>query len=206
MAKKESIYKNVDLKQVKRELTRNVEYLSTVNIETINDDIEEVTDFRGIPTPKIIATLEQKLDSYIVLIKESLEQLHTVMRIESTVTEDMGELIESLEEHMKLIETYFESRPPEEIQLREHIVSVTRMKKNKKGDYVEVTSIARLIAANIPAQIKTRVKIQKIILGLLPVLNDLREGRKDQKLLRGGGEMSPAMKLRLMRKEKNART
>ena len=194
MAKKDSIYRNVNLDVVKRELIRNVDYLMTISIENINDDIREYKDFREVMVPRIIASLEQKLDSYIVLIKESIEQLHTIMKIEMEVTEEMGVLLDHLENHMKSIETYFEKRPPEEIIEREHTITTIKKKKdNKTGEYTEYPSITILLAANIPTQIKYRAKIQKIILGLLPIINDIREGRKDPKLLKGDKDYPIAM-------------
>ena len=125
MAKKESIYKNLDLKQVKLELKKNVEYLGVISIEEINDDIDSYPDFRQVEVPRIVASLEQKLDSYIVLIKESIEQLHTIMRIEQEVSNEMGFLLDQLEEHMKAIELYFERRHPETIENRVHELFLT---------------------------------------------------------------------------------
>lgn len=205
MAKKTSVYSNVELDQVKEGLIRNVEYLSTIDINTLEDDYKIMADFKGSPVIRITTKLEEKLDSYIVLIKDSIEQLHSIMRIEAKVTPEMGDLLDKLEVHMKEIEEYYNNRPPSTVVDREIFTTEFVERKNKKtGETFSVAVDVTALAANIPTQIKHGSKVQKIILGLLPIINDLREGRKDPKLLRGGQDLSPAMAFRLYQREKQA--
>lgn len=184
MAKKNNIYKNVELSTVKMELSRNVGYLSTVDISTLNDEIEIVHSGQG-PRPTVVASVEAKLDSYIVLIKDCITMLVTITTIEGEVSEYVENLIIKLEEHVKDIEHYFENRPPDSIQNREHFIEM----ESKKG-YVYTIKI---IAANIPTQIKNRSKIQKIILELKPIIASIKEARAEDKLLKGDKDIPPGL-------------
>lgn len=181
MRKKNNPYKNLDLTQVKEELHKNVGYLADIDIESLNDDIIMVTDARGLPQPQIVATIEQKVTSYILTIKECLEQLHVMMKLQQEVTPDMGLLLDQLEERMVDIETYFKKRDPKDIKDRIHEIQMIS-KKN-------VPYTIKRVAANEPTQHNFRNKTRRIIIDLLPIINDLREGRKDPKLLRGDADL-----------------
>lgn len=187
MAKK-NVYKNLDLTSTKVELSRNIGYLSTEDIHTLNDDIEVVQTATG-PRPSIIASIESKLDSYIVVVKDSILMLSSIISIENEVSDFVLNLIEKLETHLLDIEKYFEQRPPELIENREHFV--TMYKKNRAGERIEYS--VKIIAANIPTQIKNRSKIQKIILELKPVIASIKDAKLEEQLLKGDKAMPPAM-------------
>lgn len=176
MAKKNP-YKNLDLEFVKKELTKNVRYLATITIDEIDDDIEVVVNTRGGSAPTIIASVEQKLESFIVMIKDSIVQLKHITSIEQCVSEFVEGLLEKLEEHIIQIENYFRARPPETIRNREHLIP---METSKGRQYY-----ARMIAANIPAQIKTRSKMLNIILDIKPIVEGIKEARAEEMSLRG---------------------
>lgn len=182
---KRNPYKNLDIDSLKRELLVNIEYLSSININALDDDIEIVTLATGSVAPSIVSSIEQKLDEYIMLIKDSIDQLNHITYIEQEVSEFVEKLIDKLEKLVLDLEEYFHRRPPGSTKLREHRIE---MKSKRKGTYY-----VRKIAANIPTQNKNRSKILKIILQLKPIIQQIREMKEDEKLLKGNKEFPFSM-------------
>lgn len=191
MAKKQNPYKNLDLDFVKGELTKNVNYLSTINIDKIDDEIQTVVNVRGGSSPTVISSVEQKLDSYIVTIKDSITQLKHITGIEQEVSEFVETLLIKLETHIDKIEKYFHARPPETIENREHKIPMVSARGKP--------FVATIIAANIPAQIKTRSRILNIILDIKPIVENIKEARAEEISLRGGVDI-PVSLLKFIKK------
>lgn len=181
MAKKKNPYQNLDLNFVKKELQKSVEYLSTINIEKLDDDIETVVNVRGGSSPTVISSIEQKLDSYVVTIKDSIIQLRHITSLEQEVSPFVEDLLIKLEKHIEHIESYFHARPLESIQNRDHFIPMTSARGKEY--------LARIIAANIPAQIKSRSKFLNIILDIKPIISNIKEAKAEEIKTRGGGEI-----------------
>lgn len=190
MAKKKNPFQSLDLAQVKIELTRNVEYLSSIDIEDLQDDITENITSNGGVVPIVESSIEQKLDSFVVLIKDSVDQLKYITDIEQEVSEYVDTLLQKLKIHMKEIQDYFEKRPPESLCVRNWVT----MKTNRKTKH---TYEMKKLVANIPTQIKTRSKILKIMLELQPKVAMIEEAKGDELTIRGGKAIPWLMRNRL---------
>ena len=134
MAKKQNPFQSLDLGQVKIELERNVNYISLFVLEEIEDEFTWNTTANGGMQPVVTTSIEQKLDSFIVLLKDSIDQLKYITDIELSVSEFVSELLTKLESHMREIQDYFDKRPPESLTERELITSY----ENAKGKTITV--------------------------------------------------------------------
>lgn len=181
MAKAKNPYQNLDLEFVKGELTKSVNYLAIIDIDSIDDEIETVVNVRGGSAPTVISSVEQKLDSYIVTIKDSITQLKYITSLEGEVSTFVESLLVKLEKHIFYIERYFLARPLSKIKNREHLIPMVTVKGKPYT--------ARIIAANIPAQIKSRSKFLNIILSIKPVVSGIKEARTEELKTRGGAEI-----------------
>jgi hypothetical protein len=190
MAKKKNPFQNLDLQQVKIELTRNVDYLASIQVEELQDDITDNVTAQGGVIPIVETSIEQKLDSYIVLIKDSVDQLKYITDIEQEVSVFVDTLLQKLKKHMKEIQDYFEKRPPESLCVRNWVMEKT----NKKTGY---TYQIKKLVANVPTQIKTRSRILKIILELQPKVATIEEAKGEELSIRGGKEVPWLMRARL---------
>lgn len=180
MAKrKRSLYKNLDISAVKVELQRNINYIQSVDIEQIDDELDEDMTATGGKVLRVIASIEQKLDSLITLIKDSIDQLKYITDLEGA-DEFVEHSISALKDSLKMMQAYYDARPPESLQMRVHWVE----RKTKRGSYQ-----MKKIAANVPTQIKNRSKVLKIILDLQPTIAQIEEAREEEISLKGDKEI-----------------
>lgn len=186
MAKRKSLYKDTDFKNVKKEIEKNIVYLKKQTIESFTDDLDWNTTSNGGRILIVVASIEQKLNSYITLIKDSIEQLSYIVAGEG-VTDFVVNNLQVLKKMLERMHKYYDSTPPDKITTREYYEERT----SKSG---KTTKLKR-IAANIPTQLTSRSKIQKIILQLQPEINSLENTIQEEIQLRGDKEIPLLYKL-----------
>lgn len=174
-------YKSLDISQVKEELNKNIRFLSSVDITSISDDIEWETDFRGIQTPKVETSIEQKIETYILNVKDSIEQIQYIINQEKEVSLEVNEKLDIIQEHLSIVKNHIDSLNPNDITPRFFTMWLT----SKKGVPYEV----KKIAANKTKQHTFRQKIGKIVRELDPIIESIKENRKGSSLQRGGKQI-----------------
>lgn len=184
--RKQSIYNNIDLEDVKTELQRNINYIDSIDILDLDDEIEIDYSSYGTNCIQVIERLEDKLTSLIILIKNSIEQLKYITDLSEADEFVEGSFI-ALTEAINIMVKYYDERPPELLENR--VYELVRKKKNGDSYTVKKT------IANISRQIKSRSTVQKIILQLKPLISNLQEKREDQVLLKGNKQIPVALQL-----------
>lgn len=185
MAQKKNSYQRVDLDVVKLNLQRNVDYLASIDVSKLKDEVGFSTTTGGGSVPKVISSIEQQIGSFVNLIIESIEQLKRITEIEKSVSAWVENLLNHLSRHIDQIENYFNIRPPETIVNR--TITVPRTSRGKAYDQI-------LIAANIPTQQNTRTKTLRIVLQMKQILISLEGDKKEDSLSKGGNSVHPRLK------------
>ena len=171
MSRKKNIFKNLNLKAVRQELYRNVEYIDSVNLELLNDEIEFSLTATGGLVPKVTTTIEQRINSMIVLIQDSIQQMKHIVESEG-MDDFIQDLLDSLKDKIKEFQIYYASRPPTTLKNREHVIK----RKTKAGKEYDV----KILAANVPSQVTYRSKTLKIITELAPIIATLDEVESEE--------------------------
>ena len=166
MAKKNT-YTKVDLDLVRDEIISNVNYLASIDLSKLDDEIKWVTLATGQTAPKITTSVEEKLNSFSNLLKDTIEQLKYVIDSQKEVTATDKLLLIKLKGYLDLMEMYFKNRPIESLVDRVH----EEIKTSKRGTTYKV----ELMAANVPQQINNRSKIFKHILTSKPLISQIED-------------------------------
>jgi hypothetical protein len=177
VAQKKNNYQKIDIGIVKLNVQRNIDYLASINVAKIEDEVGFTTTTGGGSVPKVISSIEQQLGSFVNLIIESIEQLKRITEIEKTVSPWVENLLYQLTTHIDAIENYFNIRPPETIVNRK--ISIPRTSRGKTYDQI-------LIAANVPTQQNTRTKTLRIVLQMKQIMISLEKDQKEEKFSKGG--------------------
>lgn len=183
MAKRKNRFEKVDLKTVREELRKNVDYLRNINVEAIEDEIDYITIAGGTQKPSIISSIEQKLNSFMVLTKASIEQLKYIVEADDQITLGSQDMLDFLKSYLIDMENYFKSRNPTSMSTRYKEVTCT----NAKGK----PYVVKLIGANVPTQLTTRTKILEIILQSQILVSQIENfQQEEEKEAKGGGDIS----------------
>jgi hypothetical protein len=149
VAQKKSSLTGINLELIKEEVSKNIEHIESANILDINDDIDFVPTQTGGTVPRVTTSIEQKMSSYVVLVKGSIDQFKYIVEVEQQVTSQSEILITRFKKILQNIRDYYKTNSQETISNREHLIERT----SGKGK----TYALKVLAANIPTQIVSRI-------------------------------------------------
>lgn len=171
MAKKKNIFSQNSLEKLKYKTDSTIEYLNTVVAEELTDELDFAVTERGIQ-PKLVSTIERKLETALATIKECCSMLVVVTDQEGVspyIERRMKNLKDKLEEFMD----FFDKRPVASLTHRRlfHEVNGRPTKKNPTPGKKTIT----VLVATKEQQILAQQKMNKTILETLPILDKLTD-------------------------------
>lgn len=184
MAKKNS-YKSLSLEDCKKEIGNNLDKLDKFDLDNLTDDIEFTATATGGVIPRVIASIENKMDAIIIVAKEAVEQLKLIKDLEGKSV-FIEYALEQVKNKIADIKKYYEDNPT---TLEDHRFYKIE-KVSKKGTPFTLS----VLCANAPTQIKSRSKIFKIILELTPLIDMLEDDSKKETLRKGGEDIPDSLK------------
>jgi hypothetical protein len=180
---KKNIYSGANFEEIKLELDKALSELALLPIEKATDEKEERTGINGMKTPFIISSIEDKLKTAMVVINDSTEQLKVIYN-EEGMTDFVSRKLYIIKAKLDQIQEYYKSRTYSEIKHRFYIETVTKFTSKGPKD-IEI----KLPAATKEDQVKTRSNIQKQILRVIPILNQI--GSSTEEILIKGDKEIP---------------
>lgn len=186
MAKKRSPFQAIAYESLKEEINSFVEYMQSLIIEELTDDIDWRVTAKGV-YPSIVSKIEEKIKTLLGTIKDCSDML-LIIHDKENMSPYILDKISVLRGKLDEIREYYQKRP---VAIIEHRRLVTSAKAPTKADPNKKRDISFLVATR-EQQINDRSRISKLVLQALPTLEKL-EGLKEDILLRGGMELPEAM-------------
>lgn len=181
---KQNVYTALDFEQVKKQVGEFLEYLQSLVIEKLEDEITWTSTANGGMMPSVVSSIEDKLKTAIVVLLDIVLQLKVIHKNEG-ITEDLEHFIETSRSKVNEINDYYKKRPLKEVNHRYTTVSGGITAKGKE-------KILTIRCATKEQQIKTRSDVHKKVLQILPELGQLETLRKEFNQ-RGGGDTPPSL-------------
>jgi hypothetical protein len=184
MAKKLSVYNEVQTASLKKELKGVVDYLTSFNFKTLEDRIKWKTLPTGKSIPYVVSTIENSIETCIAVIKNSVDMIISIHSKEGNYDE-LKKQIDITTDTLKELQDYFFNKELIGIEDRDLVFEIG---KTKKGDAV----LYNVLAASSEDQIKKRGKISQDIIKILPLIEKI-QSLKESVLVRGGYEIPHRM-------------
>ena len=181
--KKSNLYSTTQIDTLKRELTSVVDYLQSLDLTKIVDDIDWKVSAKGGMIPMIISTEEKIIETVVGEIKKSSSIITAIFDAEGNSDLLQYQIDVTVNKLNELQEYYF----------RQNINELTHRKleipvgKNKDGS----SKIMKVVAASKEDQIKARSRITENVMKILPMIDVIKEYKNVE--ARGGVEISEAM-------------
>jgi hypothetical protein len=185
MAKKQNVYGSLDLDVIKKEMEGIMQYLQSLIIETLADEIRWTSTSTGGMAPSIISTIEDKIKTSIIVLYDFVSQLEVIVKNEG-ISDFVIEHIDNIRLKMNEIQNYYLQREPSSLVHRYETIKVGENKKTGRD------KIATIKCATKEQQIRTRSEVQKKILQILPKLGQL-ESLKKEIQIKGGTDIPPSL-------------
>ena len=186
MKKFKSVFTNAELDDIKVEVDKSLIEVNNTEFEYLEDELAFRTIGTGAAMPYIISSKEDKLTSTIIVLEDSVEQLKAIRNIDG-LSEYIELRCETIKEKIKELQNYYKVRTHAEVvhRFKEHQMT------NKKG----VTYTIKIEAATKEQQVRVRSNIQKKILKILIVIDQLLQETEDKRL-KGGAEIPERMTIK----------
>lgn len=181
---KQNAYTSLDFEQVKKQVGEFLEYLQSLTIEKLEDEITWTSTANGGMMPTVVSSIEDKLKTAIVVLYDIILQLKVIHKNEG-ITPELEYFIDISRSKVSEINDYYKKRPLKEVSHRYQTVSGGVTAKGKE-------KILTLRCATKEHQIKTRSDVQKKVLQILPELGQLETLRKEFNQ-KGGGDIAPSL-------------
>lgn len=189
MAKNNNIYSTSQLDTLKRELNGVVEYLQSLDLSKVKDDVDWKVTAKGGMIPSIVSTEEEIIETVVGEIKKSGGIISAIFEAEGT-SDLLQSQIEVTVNKLNELQDHFFKINQIDIVHRKIEIPVG---KNKDGS----PKIVRVVAATKERQIKARSKITESIMRILPMIDTIKEYKTVE--ARGKTEITEAMKRFLKR-------
>lgn len=183
MQKFKSVFTNAELNDIKEEVDKSLIEVNNTEFELLDDELAFKTLGNGASIPYIISSIEDKLSSTIIVLEDSVEQLKAIRNIDG-LSEYIEIRCDTIKEKVKELQSYYKSRTHADVTHRFKKHQVT----NKKG----VTYDLKIEAATKEQQVRVRSTIQKKILKILIIIDQLLQ-ETESKRLKGGVELPERM-------------
>lgn len=161
MAVKKNVYQSQTYKTSKKELDSIIQFIETLDVNNIEDELDWETFTAGRPTK--IALIEDKIKVTLSTIKESALILLIIHEKEG-VSIYLEDKLFSIKQCLESIQFYYEQRPTNTIINR----IITYTANTKKG-----SKEIKFVIASKYKQISDRIIITKKVLEILPILDKL---------------------------------
>lgn len=179
MAKKQNVYNTVSYDKLRNQVKEVLVYISSENMENIEDSIHYRTAAKGGVIPSITVTIEKKIDTQVRTITSCCEVLKALLEKEG-LSEFVLLGITSLNNKLVEIQDYFEKRPLTTIKDRMLPLNFG------KGTVIDT------LAASKETQVNFSIETSKKILKIIPLINEL-ESLKEAIQVKGGYEIRESM-------------
>jgi len=160
MAKKQNVYNSVSYDKLRNQVKEVLVYISSENMENIEDSIHYRTAAKGGVIPSITVTIEKKIDTQVRTITSCCEVLKALLEKEG-LSEFVLLGITSLNNKLVEIQDYFEKRPLTTIKDRMLPLNFG------KGTIIDT------LAASKETQVNFSIETSKKILKIIPLINEL---------------------------------
>lgn len=190
MAKKKNVYSQVSLGGLKEEIDSIVEYLSTIDPESLTDEVDWKVTQKG-TMPMIVAKIEEVLDNALINVKDCSLMLVNIVEIEG-VSEYIINHLDTIKAKLNEIQEYYKKRPISAIEHRRLVYSVPG-KATAKNPNPQTRSLSFLVATKYQ-QIAYRSRITKKIYEAVPILEKL-QSLKDEADFKGDIQLPPSFLL-----------
>jgi hypothetical protein len=184
MAKKKNVYNQLQYDKLRREIDTIINFIETLDVENIEDDIDWGVSSSGKVIPTIISTIERKIKITVSTIAECGSILLLINEKEG-LTPYLESRIFLIKNCLESIQTYYERRPVDAIDNR---IIEYQSGKRKDGSPIHI----KFIIASRFSQISERMSINKKVLEVLPIMNKLESLTVDVDV-KGGKEVPESM-------------
>lgn len=182
--RKKNIYSTSELSLLKREIVGIIDYLQSLDLNSIQDKIEWRTVGAGGLLPGVISSQEEIIETVIGEIKRSTDIIMAVFEVEG-MTDILQTQIDITLQKLSEVQEYYFQQLPKDIE--------PRILKIPAGfDRNNNPKIVTVIAATQEKQIKIRGRITKNIMEVIPKVDIIKTYNNSS--VRGGAEATPAMK------------
>ena len=184
MAKKISVYNEIQTEILKTELKGVIKYLTSFDFETLEDRVKWKTLPTGKSIPYVVSTIENSIETCIAVIKNSVDMIISVHSKEG-ITSVLKEEIDRTTETLKLLQQFFFNKELLHIEDRDLEFEIG---KTRAGNII----MYNVLAASAEDQIKKRGKISQEITKILPLIEKLQT-LKETIIVKGGYEIAESM-------------
>ena len=184
MAQKlKTIFTSLELDLIKAELDKALDEVYRTNFDQLEDEIAYRTNMSGLMQPYIISSIEDKLNSTILVMEDSTEQLKAIKNREG-FNEFLTFNCDIIQKKVNQLQEYYRYKTNSEIE-------------HRFKEYVHTTAKGKTINIKLEActkeqQIKTRSSIQRKILKIVTNIELIRQ-ENDKKTLMRGAEIPERM-------------
>lgn len=186
MAKKISVYNEIQTEILKTELKGVIKYLTSFDFVTLEDRVKWKTLPTGKNLPYVVSTIENSIETCIAVIKNSVDMIISIHSKEGN-TSTLKQQIDTTTNTLKLLQDFFFNKELVLIEDRDLQFEIGR---TKKGD----TIIYNVLAASAEDQIKKRGRISQDITKILPLIEKLQT-LKESIIVKGGYEIPYRMQI-----------
>ena len=184
MAKKNNVYNQLQYDKLRKEIDTIINFIETLDVENIEDDIDWGVSSSGKVIPTVISTIERKIKITISTISECGNILLLINEKEG-LTPYLESRIFLVKNCLESVQSYYERRPVDSIIDR--IVEYTSGRR-KDGSPIEL----KFIVASRFSQIQERMSLNRKVLEILPLINKLENLIADVSL-KGNKEIPESM-------------
>lgn len=176
VSKLKTIFKSLDLDLIKSELDRALEEVYRTNFDQLEDEIAYRTNMSGLMQPYIISSIEDKLNSTILVMEDSTEQLKSIKNKEG-FTDFLTFNCDIIQRKINQLQEFYRYKTNSEIE-------------HRFKEYVHTTAKGKTVNIKIEActkeqQVKTRSSIQRKILKIVTNLELILQENDKKNLMRG---------------------
>lgn len=183
MAKIKTVFVGAEMDLIKVELDKALDAVYYTDFFELEDEIAFRTNMTGLRQPYIISSIEDKLNSVIVVLEDSTEQLKAIRNVDG-LTEFVDLRCEMIKKKVKDLQKFYENKTYADINHRFKEYSFT----NSKGKLITI----ELEASTKEQQTRVRSTIQKKILKIITNL-EIILAEAEKKRLIGGAEIPERM-------------
>lgn len=183
MAKIKTAFIGAEMDLIKVELDKALDAVYYTNFFELDDEIAYRTNMAGLRQPYIISSIEDKLNSVIVVLEDSTEQLKAIRNVDGLT--DFVEIRSAMiQKKVKDLQEFYRNKTYAEITHRFKEYTFT----NSKGKLISI----ELEASTKEQQTRVRSTIQKKILKVLTNI-ELILAEAEKKRLINGAEVPERM-------------
>lgn len=183
MSKIKTVFIGAEMDLIKVELDKALDAVYYTNFFELDDEIAYRTNMAGLRQPYIISSIEDKLNSVIVVLEDSTEQLKAIRNVDG-LTDFVEMRSAMIQKKVKDLQEFYRNKTYAEIAHRFKEYSFT----NSKGKLITI----ELEASTKEQQTRVRSTIQKKILKILTNI-ELILAEAEKKRLIGGAEIPERM-------------